>query len=788
MLNSNAPAPRIANPLTQLSAAVCAGVLCLSGQVQAQETLEEIVVTAQKREQSLVDVPISVTAMSAQTLEQTGVRRLQEIAEYVPNLQIGGNSGRDTTVQIRGVGSSSRNIGFDSRVGVYVDGVYTGQSPASNQDILDLERVEVLRGPQGTLFGKNNVAGAINMITKKPAQEFGGDVRVEFGNLDSRRVTGILDVPLGDTVFTKLSVNDIARDGFVKSLNTGNKGGEQDSTTARFQLLADLNSDLEMNLALDWTKLDDQLSRSRRRIANNSGQIEPELNEFETLNNVDFTEDRELKGMALSFDWALNDGYQAKSISSYRETAIDTLSDLDAGARWAESPLPPGFPPLNIDFAFGITSDVELRFMEEYKQFTQEFQLLSPTDGDLRWVAGLYYYEQEGYSERDAISHYDPNHPFYASGRLPWPGDITYTLRTQGTVDTTSYAAYLNGEYDLGERWTLGLGARYTKEDKDVDYTMDPSDAAPDVLGVGVTLNAAFRFANDRLLDNRSDTHLSWEGSLRYDVSENSNAYYRVSTGFKSGGYNLDFITIDAWEAGIEFDKEEVISHELGIKGEVFDNRLSYGLALFYAEYEDYQVQQFLESADGVAGAAVIGNASEVETTGLEFEMKALLMPNLILDFAVGLLDAKYKDFPGGDRDNNGNTVNLKGNRLPGSPEHTLNLGLQYYLPVETFNAEALFRIDYAYSGDVFGGGNNREEKTRRLADGSSIDYRYIKDRRSLNARIGLKSENGNWYGSIWGRNLTNENDYFIGEDIFGTYGTLDSLPRTYGIEVGYRL
>jgi iron complex outermembrane recepter protein len=774
------------NRIASVKPLAAAIMLALPVLAQAQNQLEEVVVTAQKRTESLVDVPISIAAVTAEALEQTGVRNLGEIAQYVPNLEIGGSSNYNTVIAIRGVGSQSRNIGFDSRVGVYVDGVYAGQSPASNQDILDLERVEVLRGPQGTLFGKNNVAGAISMITKKPEQEFGGSVRAEFGNYSSQRFTGMLNVPLGDKVFTKISINDQQRDGFTESVITGTEGGEQDSTSARFQLLALLTDSLEMNFSADWTETD-QYIVPQRSVAVDAGLIDPALREFKTATNYDNNEDREIKGAALTFDWSLDSGYVVKSITGYRETSHQTIFDLDSGVRWGDIPLPPPFPPLSVEFAFGINSETFLDYAEDYEQLTQEFQLLSPTDQALTWVAGLYYYDQEGETARDALSEIDPEHPLYASGALPWPGDLGYTLRTSGTVDTTAYAAFFNGNWQATDDLTFGFGARYTDEDKDIDYTMDASGSPNNVLGVpGVTLNAVFSFPTDRLVDDRNDSHTSVEASVRYALNEEMNIYYRYATGFKSGGFNADFVTQAQWDAGLEFDKEEVDSHEIGIKGELWDRRVTFGAALFYSTFDDYQVQQFLESADSVAGAAVIGNAAEVETKGLEIEVKAVLMENLIMDAAFGYLDAEFKDFPGGDKDEDGKVLNLKGYRLPGSSEYSFNMGLQYYLPIESIESEMLFRVDYAYSSDIFGAGNNREEEERTLDDGSTIDYLYLDDRTSVNGRIGLASMEDTWSVSIWGRNLTDENNGMIGEDIFGTYGLRDTLPRTYGVEFAY--
>ena len=229
--------------------------LLAAGEVVAQNetdlVLEEIIVTAQKRSERLIDVPISIAAISAQAIEQMGIRELQEIDEYVPNLQISKGNSYATTITIRGVGSSSRNVGFDSRVGVYVDGVYMGQSPATNQDILDLERIEVLRGPQGSLFGKNTVAGAISLITKKPGEEFGGTVKVDVGNLGSRRVSLMTDVPIGDKLFAKLAVNKQERDGYVDNLPTGVELGEQDGFSYRLQLRSPLSENVEMNIVFD---------------------------------------------------------------------------------------------------------------------------------------------------------------------------------------------------------------------------------------------------------------------------------------------------------------------------------------------------------------------------------------------------------------------------------------------------------------------------------------------------------------------------------------------------------
>lgn len=776
-------AVRKAGSFATLSVAMAGLLLANVGLAQQSSGLviEEIIVTAQKREASLKDVPISIAAMGADTIKETGIRRLSEISEYIPNLEIN-DEGR-TTITMRGVGSSSRNIGFDSRVGVYIDGVYVGQSAAANQDILDLERIEVLRGPQGTLFGKNSIAGAISMITNKPADERDVDITLSAGNFNHRRLTGTIDLPLGDKVFTKFAVNHQARDGYYTNIPTG-KDGETEGTSYRAQLRTALTDSIEMNISLDRFDEDSEGSSSRI-IGTDFGLFVPNIEPFTANDNFFPWGQRELRGGALTFDWALSNDFTLKSITGYRSTYSHGKGDLDGGFDWA--------PALGgLDFVFGMTSETETDFEDEYTQWSQEFQLISPSDQDLQYVAGLYIYGQEAVTDRRAISHNDPSHPFYAGGMLPFPGDTFFTIITTGLVDTRSYAAFINGSYRFTDRLTVGLGARYSDETKDVDWrsTVDETGGRDLVLGgilhVGVD---GFGFPEDAtLVDSRSDTYFSPELSVKYAINDNLNSYYRVSTGYKSGGYNLDFITQAAFDAGLEFDKETVLSHEIGLKGDFYDRRVVGGLSVFQADYEDYQVQQFLEAEAGAAAvAAVIRNAAEVRTRGLEIEVEALILEGWTVTASAGFLDAEFVDFPGGSTDDNGQPINLKGNTVGGSPKNSFNLGTQYNLTLDSLNAEALFRIDYAYLGEKFSDGNNVNEKERILADGTVLqDYLYSENSERLNARIGLMAADGGWSVSLWGRNLTDENDTISSFSVFPSYQRRDSLPRTYGIDVGF--
>ena len=767
-----------------LVVAVAAAGLLLADVSLAQQSsglvLEEVIVTAQKREANLKDVPISIATMSSEAIKQRGILQLSEISEFIPNLEI--NDVGRTTITMRGVGSSSRNIGFDSRVGVYIDGVYIGQSAAANQDALDLERIEVLRGPQGTLFGKNSIAGAISMVTNKPAEEFDADITLSAGNFDYRRLTGVVDLPVGDKVFTKLSMNYKIRDGYVTNIPTG-KDGETESTSFRAQVRAVLTDNIEMNLSFDQFDEDTEGSNSRT-IGTDFGLFVPNVEEFTANDDFFGWGKRELSGGALTFDWALDNDFTLKSITGYRNTYSHGKGDLDGGFDWA--------PLFGADAVWGITSQTETDFEDEYTQWSQEFQLISPSDQDLQYVVGLYLYDQEAVTDRRAVGHNDPTNPAYTSGALPFPGDTFYSIITGGTVDTRSYAAFVNGSYSFTDKFTLGLGARYSEETKDVDWrsTVDPTGGR--ILGtnfapLGV---AIFGFPEDSTLDDsRTDTYFSPELSLKYEINDSLNTYYRVSTGYKSGGYNVDFITQAAFDAGLEFDKETVLSHEIGLKGDLFDRRLLFGLSVFQADYEDYQVQQFLEAEDGSAAvAAVIRNAAEVRTRGLEIEVEALILEGWSVTASAGLLDAEFVDFPGGSTDEAGQPINLKGNTVGGAPDKSFNLATQYNLPLESLNAEALFRIDYAYFGEKFSDGNNINEKVRILADGTVLDdYLYSENSQRLNARVGLMAVDGGWSVSLWGRNLTDENDTISSFAVFPAYVRRDTLPRTYGVDVGFK-
>lgn len=701
--------------------------------------LEEVIVTAQKRDERLTEVPISIASVSAENIEQTGIRQLKEVAEYVPNLSISSGTDFTSSVSIRGVGANSRNIGFDTRVGVYLDGVYLGQSPALNQELLDLERIEVLRGPQGTLFGKNTVAGAINLVSKKPGESLGGSVGIEYGNYNSRQVSASLNIPLTDNLYSKVAINKQLRDGLVENLATGNEINEQDGTSYRVQFRYAPGGSFEANLAFDGMETE-RLSYTGDAVTDTFGMapaIEAPLDN-EVSMNTDPYEERKIRGSALTLDWDLENDFAVKSISAYRDTDIFYINDTDYSA---------------VDL-------ISLAYGDSYKQFSQELQIISPDAGALKYVAGLYYYDQQGESLRQI----SPS-PLAA---LLFGVDPNAPTNTDGTVDTRSYAAFLNGSYQLSERWKLGFGFRYSREDKDVDWAIDGSGSG------------AFGIATGSVNDDRSDSHFSPTANLNYAFSSEINGYVKYSSGYKSGGFNLDFITQDDLNVGIDFDKETVDSYELGLKGTLMERRVMFSLAAFQSNYSDYQVNQFVDLGDGGTSIS-IRNAAEVETQGLELEFTFRPSERWQLMAGVGLLEGEFAEYPGGGKGG----ADVSGNTLPGVSDYSLNLGAQYYHPVPALGAELLVRLDYSYRDDYYNTTDN--EKSIQLRSGDSVQYGWVNDIDLLNGRLALQSTDGDWSAALWGRNLTDE-DYLTrtSRDFLGTIRHFAGSPRTYGIELEY--
>ncbi len=789
--------------------------------------IEDIVVTATKRSESMRDVPISMSAMGAEQINQTGVRDLKSIAEYIPNLQISQSNDFRSTVTIRGVGAQSRNIGFDARVGVYVDGVYMGQSPSLNQELLDLERVEVLRGPQGTLFGKNTVAGAINLVSKKPSEEFSGQVSADFGNLNYREFKGMVNIPISDKVFTKFTIAKADRDGYVLNSFTGNKLMEVDTVAYRAQLRMQANDQFEINASFDGLN-SDALILVGEPLTDTFGLIPVPFAPEERV--VFFGKDpddkRNVYGGHLDLNYELDNGHILKSITGYRDTYAIYTNQTD-------------YSPLDI---------VSIEFEDTYKQFTEELQLISPDDQKLTYMLGLYYYDQDATTRRDAFIGEDLLDGFFSVFGVPVtvpgiPGDFRDIVRQTlgfgvpgaslttnfGEVSTKSYAGYLNGAFEVTEKFKIGFGLRYSVEDKDVSWILDGrasgrpleipapfvnlpgtdgnpigtilnADSVGDVavfspataaqLAPFISLNAlAFDIGitgddptnPSPLVNDRRDTFLAPSINLMYAVNDDINVYAKYSSGYKSGGFNLDFInsTELAANVGLEFDKETVDSYEIGFKGSFNDNKIKLNMAAFLSDYDDYQVNQFVDLGGGRTSIRIT-NAAKVRTKGIEAEATWHATESLTFNGSLGILDAVFDSFPGGGAGGS----DVSGNRLPNATTSNASFSAQYYHDIEAIDATMLLRFDLTYRSGFFTTENNDTSAPLRAIPGATVPFDYIESITMINARVGLISNSDGWEVYLWGKNLTDQRKYVDDlRDFFSTISRFPNLPRTYGIE-----
>jgi len=787
-----------------------------------------MIVTAQKRTERITEVPIAISVFAAEQIDQTGIQELRELGDFIPNMVVTQGTDFNSRIIIRGVGAPSRNIGFDSRVGVYLDGVYLGQGPSVNQDLVDLERVEVLRGPQGTLFGKNTVAGAVSLVSKKPSGEFEGKGTINLGNFNAVEAKLGVDFAFSDTVSAKLAVSSRTRDGYVKNVytegqlpttlntvvgadpvnnipgtpvfgiplpfdietanppDTSDELNNQDTQSYRVQLRIQPSESLDINIAIDG--LDSERSPVLGIPITTSFGDTPNHWADSSNDEINWSfqggETRDIFGVSMNIDYEFDNEYSLRSITAFRDTEIAYGNDTD-------------YSPL--DFLY-------LNYRDNYEQTTQEFQLISPDDAAFKYVVGFYYYDQDANTFRGAIG----GNAAGFFGVVPGGGAFN-----EGDVQTESTALYISGSYEFDEQWKLGFGARYSDETKKVVWGLDGTTSGAFLIGSTSLIPRAN--ANGEIEDSRNDTNFSPAISLNYLISESINTYIKYSTGFKSGGFNLDFINQEDAEQRFKFDKETVDSIEIGLKTSLLNERLKLNAAYFNAQYEDYQVNQFFDLGfDQVTGTQLtsirIENAAEVDTSGLEVEMNYSATDNLTISGSFGILDATFASFPGGANiaqvnDTRGTidriSIDADGNDLPLAADFSAALGIQYYTNLIS-GWDMLWRLDANHTGDYYTTINNTKT---RIAPGThpltfaldyphfqgsattldTVPFGHIKATTILNGRIGLIDQEGGLEVYLWGRNLTDEREAVDSfREFFGTLVNTPRQPRTYGIEVMY--
>lgn len=717
--------------------AIAVTVLCLlhtsplMAQTNAPPFLEEIIVTAQKREQSLQDVPIAVSAVTAVDIENRSIVNFTELFSLMPNTIVDQGVSAIPSISIRGVNSNVNNLGIESGVGVAVDEIFLGRPSAFSTQLIDVERVEVLRGPQGTLFGKNTIGGLVNVVTRKPQNKFAASADVTVGEHDLRQVRGYLTGPILDNrLAAKISFTTKQRDGWVENRNPDLDDLEsEDFWGLRGQLLGTPSDSFSWLLTTEYSE-DDSVENFEDIIGGALAPLDGDaFDRSISTNGPDFFR-REIYGASLKLEWEVG-MVDVTSISAVRGVDWSGSNDGD----YSELPLFVGGRDENQD------------------QISQEVRVAGGS-GDVTWLAGAYYFHQEQ-DGTNVFALGEATPPFFGA---PFTPGYEESASTYVEIESESVAAFFSGTYSFAERWELTGGARFTREKKDMRYeqVLDLFEIAPGVpMGVIMAFNLPVAPFNDSLSDN------GWSGdlSIAYQLSDDVNSYFKISRGFKAGGFDTGPSAV-ANPGNLQFEPEFVTSYEAGLKSDLSNDRVRINVAAFYMDFEDKQEQFF----NGVT--SVTSNAASAEVSGVEFELTSVPLSGLLLGTTIGYQDGAYDQY----RDPLTST-DFSGNRLPKTPEWTGSVTAQ--LDHELPNGWALLlRADGIYRGESHTNPGNDP----RFSQESSI---------VVDARLALSSPSDSFSVALWSRNLLDEDYRTGGFEVIGLaeYQRLNA-PRTWGLEL----
>ncbi|NIB38837.1 TonB-dependent receptor [Pseudomaricurvus alkylphenolicus] len=692
-------------------------------------TLEEIIVTAQKRVQSLQDVPVAVSALSGDELFSGGVSTTIELEKVVPNLAIN-NNGAFTAIYLRGVGTQLANAGLESSAPVYLDDSYMPRAYGGLFGFGDVERIEVLKGPQGILFGRNATAGAIRAITADPADEFEARVSLIAGDYDTRGIEGMVNLALTDTAALRLTARKVEQDGYIDNKTPGTSvsefgGKDEEAFTAK--LLLTPSEEFSIKVSTDYTEVNGSVGSGHRALFDAPSQLGTALGGcspsdfYEVCSNgngsVPTADDGVIKayGGAIRVDYELSNA-TFSSITSARMQRDKSYADADAtGAT-----------------LLGVSGEGQT------DQYTQEFQLVSSSDSNLQYVVGLYLLKEESdfaFALHGDLIDAQLQQQFGLPALVP-----NSAFGAHGEVEVESFAPYIQLDYEISEAWSATLGARYTNEKKDLlSNTLYPGAGALASDGFwGNTVGIVVDPGQD--MDFEEFTPLV---TLTYRPDQDWMLYGTYSRGFKSGGFNLPgFGVID------QVDSEILDMLEFGWKFQ--GSTVRFNGALFHYDYQDLQIQ----TSDPETLSTNVRNAATATVTGLEMDLTWAATANLELGAGVGLLDSEYDDFP----DSLGYipctdlaaaeqpatctpfgpglvvgvaelSEDASGNDLANAPEVTAYIRGQYSMDLEKIGTLAFSSVISYRSKTFYDSSNRFEDPSRTLvgvqASWTSVDEMY---------------------------------------------------------------
>ena len=761
---------KLAGSATML-AAICLGAEALAqppGPASGSLQLEEMTVTARRQEESLQQTPVAVTALSGNLLDKLNVQDVSKLGQLAPNLVITQQTSslNAAAIYIRGIGQNEPAANAEAGVGIYLDGVYVARTAGAIFDLVDVERIEVLRGPQGTLFGRNTTGGAVQLVSRKPGDEFGVEAKAGYGSYDDWYTRARIDTgQLGSsTIKATLAYLHRERDGYFdnKLASDEEDPGSLGSDSVWLGVRGDLGDSFSADFVLDYSEREGapvffQMVAANQDVRKFYGQSPSyggapfvvtgtRLDDGQQAPFDDrFKSDSEVFGSALTLQYDLSEALAIKSISAYRYFNQDTICSLTGSGVMRGFVLDPvSYAPVGIEDLNGPYNCNNAPQRQD--QYSQELQLVGATE---RWkyVGGVFYFNETADE--------------YNSQRLTFvlPGGTAGLNLAPVSAfggETTSRAIFGQASYRplmLDDRLEVSVGGRYTKDEK-------------------TFFSSAYAEEGDQDFDNAS-----WLLSFNYQLSDDLMGYARVSTGYKAGGFSPRSAVLSS------FEPEEATAYEAGLKSEWFDKRVRANMALFHTVYDDLQISQFL--ADSSGSSAIIVNAGEATFQGVEVEVAALVSENLTLTASWGYTDPTYDEYLYRDPQTNELIDVSDEARFVQMVRNNWHLSADYVFPPLSFG-ELSARLDYAQSSERYMFPLDRETPFNEEI--------HDPGQENLSARLTLADmrvgDEGTWEIGVWGDNLTDQNNVGDGIDFggLGFAGKYWLQPRRFGVDVKLKL
>ncbi|HFF2039697.1 TPA: TonB-dependent receptor [Pseudomonas aeruginosa] len=734
---------------------------------KADTALGKVTVTARRREEDSQKVPTPITVLGGETLEAQRISRVQDLQQVLPSVNVAYIHARQSSVAVRGIGNNPASDGLEGSAGIYLDNVYLGRPGMAVFDLLDIEQLELLRGPQGTLFGKNTTAGVLNISTRAPTFTAERTVEVSGGQDGYFQGRGTVSGPLGETLAGRLSAYRTRDDGYIKNIHDDNylNGGERQG--ARGQLLFEPNEDFSLRWIADYNEEDSSNGSmvvyggaerfwQRAALVGASPLRDPQRRKV-NINGRQHVSVHQ-GGSSLEANWNLAGGYRLTSISAYRY--------------WH-------FTPAN-DEQLNVSAINDTGVEVHDRQFSQEIRLASPTGGAFDYVVGAYAFRQN--LGNKTFTSYGPLADLYLLGANLGALNDTYS-KANGKIETDSFALFAQGTWHLTERLDFTAGLRGTYEEKNAKVERFAPLGGAAVGGVGAAVRNGQLGAYDSGDLSQYNFAPSALLSLSYQFSDDLLGYASLSHGEKSGGVNL--AVGSAPSAGADsllVGPERANDAELGLKSTLFDRRLLLNANLFWTGIHGYQATTLYQAPGSTQLVQVLANAGSVRSRGLEFEATALPLRGLTLNFNGSYNDVTYLSFKDAPcpaevstRPGAPSSCDLTGQRVVGASKWIANLNGEYQWRLDD-RFQPYVSASYAY--------RSAAEGTLDNSDLSKIDGYAL-----VNLAAGLRSDlgDGQLDTSVWLKN-TFDKDYYLSAfaSINGSYTASVGQPRTLGVSLRY--